>query len=101
MKTVKRIFWLIIAICILLFAYYRIWFLRQPVRNILQNNAVFVAPANGKVVSVSKWNTASLTILKKELGIINVWTKDVDTAGTIISIQMDVYRCFGRSVQVA
>ena len=90
MKTVKRIFWLIIAICILLFAYYRIWFLRQPVRNILQNNAVFVAPANGKVVSVSKWNTASLTILKKELGIINVWTKDVDTAGTIISIQMDV-----------
>jgi phosphatidylserine decarboxylase len=90
MKTVKRIFWLIIGICILLFAYYRIWFLRQPARNVPQNNSVFVAPANGKVVSVSKWNTASLTILKKELGIINVWTKDVDTAGTIISIQMDV-----------
>jgi len=90
MKTIKKTLWIIAGCAVLLLAYYRIWFLRQPERNIPKNSNVFVAPANGKVVSVNKWNTASLTILKKELGIINVWTKDVDTAGTIISIQMDV-----------
>lgn len=90
MKIVKRVFVLLIVISVVVAGYYRVWFLRQPDRNIPNNNSVFVAPANGKIVSVNKWSTASLTILKKELGIINVWTKDVDTAGTIISIQMDV-----------
>lgn len=90
MNTLKRIAVLLIVMVVVVAGYYRVWFLRQPDRNIPNNNSVFVAPANGKIVSVNKWTTASLTILKKELGIINVWTKDVDTAGTIISIQMDV-----------
>ena len=89
MKILKRSLIAILIIGVALFAYYRIWFLRMPDRNIPNNNSVFVAPANGIVVSVNKWNAASLTILKKQFGIINVWTKDVDTAGTIISIQMD------------
>ena len=90
MKIVKRVLWIVLALCIFLGAYYRFWFLRQPVRNIPNNNAVFVAPANGKIVSVHRWSSESLMITKGELGVINVWTKDVDTAGTIISIQMDV-----------
>ena len=90
MKIVKRVFVLLIVISVVVAGYYRVWFLRQPDRNIPNNNSVFVAPANGKIVSVYKWSSSNLTILKKELGIINVWTKDVDTAGTIISIQMDV-----------
>jgi len=89
MKIVQRSLIAILAISILMFAYYQLWFLRQPARNIPNNDSVYVAPANGVVVSVNKWNTASLTILKREFGIINVWTKDVDTAGTIVSIQMD------------
>lgn len=89
MKILKRSLIVFLVIVVALVAYYRIWFLRMPDRNIPNNSSVFVAPANGVVVSVNRWDAASLTILKKQFGIINVWTKDVDTAGTIISIQMD------------
>lgn len=90
MKKVKRILWIVLGVSVVLGAYYRFWFLRQPDRNIPNNNSVFVAPANGKVVSVHRWTSENLMVTKGELGVINVWTKDVDTAGTIISIQMDV-----------
>lgn len=89
MKILKRFLLLVVAFAVFCVAYYQIWFLRQPARNIPNSNSVFVAPANGKIVSVRKWNTESLMELKGELGVIKVWTKDVDTAGTIISIQMD------------
>lgn len=48
-----------------------------------------MSPANGVVVSVKEWNSETLKEMKGDFGVINVWTKDVDTAGTIISIQMD------------
>lgn len=90
MKIFKRFLLVVITVCALLVVYYQFWFLRQPERKIPNDNSVFVAPANGKVVSVKKWNSESLMELKGETGVIKVWTKDVDTAGTIISIQMDV-----------
>jgi phosphatidylserine decarboxylase len=89
----KFLNWLVytaIILAVFLFTYYQVWFLRQPVRNCPANDHVFVSPANGKIVSIHKWNSQSLVVTKEEYGAINVWTKDVDTAGTIISIQMDV-----------
>src|SRR5690606_34965762 len=64
--------------------------LRQPERNIPHNENVFISPANGTVVSIRPWNSASLIVTKEKFGAINVWTKDVDTAGTMISIQLNV-----------
>lgn len=51
---------------------------------------MFVSPANGTIVSITHWNTDSLLIRKEEHGAINVWTSDVDTAGTIVSIQLNI-----------
>ena len=90
MKFLKGLIYTAIALTVFLFTYYQVWFLRQPNRNIPGNSQVFVSPANGKIVSIHKWNSQSLVVTKEEFGAINVWTKDVDTAGTIISIQMDV-----------
>ncbi|HLP52533.1 MAG TPA: phosphatidylserine decarboxylase [Chitinophagales bacterium] len=90
MKILQRFLIGIAVICVVLAAYYQFWFLRQPARNIPHNNSVFVAPANGKVVSVKRWTADNLMVPKGIMGVINVWTKDVDTGGTIISIQMDV-----------
>ena len=90
MKILRGLIYTAIALAVFLFTYYQVWFLRQPTRNIPGNNQVFVSPANGKIVSIHKWNSQSLVVTKEEYGAINVWTKDVDTAGTIISIQMDV-----------
>ena len=90
MKFLKGLIYTAIALTVFLFTYYQVWFLRQPQRNIPANNHVFVSPANGKIVSIHPWNSQTLVVTKEEYGAINVWTKDVDTAGTIISIQMDV-----------
>jgi phosphatidylserine decarboxylase len=89
----KQLRWgLVFVICLFVFllGYYRLWFLRLPTRNIPHNSKVFVSPANGKIVSIKHWDKESLVVTKEDHGAINVWTKDVDTAGTIISIQMDV-----------
>jgi len=90
MKFLKGLIYTAIALTVFLFTYYQVWFLRQPQRNIPANNHVFVSPANGKIVSIHPWSSQTLVVTKEEYGAINVWTKDVDTAGTIISIQMDV-----------
>lgn len=89
MKFLRGTFYFLAAFCIFCFVYYRIWFLRQPQRNIPHNNTQFISPANGKIVCINPWRNDSLQVTKGGMGLINVWTKDVDTAGVIISIQMD------------
>ena len=90
MKFLRGLIYTAVALTVFLFTYYQVWFLRQPNRNVPANDHVFVSPANGKIVSIHTWNSQSLVVTKEAFGAINVWTKDVDTAGTIISIQMDV-----------
>jgi phosphatidylserine decarboxylase len=89
MKILKWLVIISLVFIVLVMAYYQLWFLRQPARTIPYSDQAFVSPANGVVVSVKKWDADLLKQLKGELGVVNVWTKDVDTAGTVISIQMD------------
>lgn len=77
------------GIFLLLFGYYRLWFLRQPERTPPMDEAVFVSPANGKVAAVVSWDSSSLA-LQKDWGVVEVLTDDIGTRGTIISIEMDV-----------
>lgn len=79
---------LIISVSCLLF--YRFWFLRLPQRNIVENSANYISPANGTVVSIHHFNEDSFKIEKEKFGFVNMWTTDVDTSGYIISIQMNV-----------
>jgi phosphatidylserine decarboxylase len=89
MKFLKYLVTLFLILVIAFLGFYKFWFLRLPDRKVPHDNHLFVSPANGTIVSVSSWNTASLVVTKEQFGAINVWTKDVDTAGYIISIQMD------------
>lgn len=86
----KRILFLSAILFVIMLGYYKFWFLRTPDRNIPNNEQVFVSPANGTVVSVTKWTNDTLLIKKRQLGAIKVWTEDVDTAGTVVSIQLNV-----------
>ncbi|MBL0309619.1 MAG: phosphatidylserine decarboxylase [Bacteroidetes bacterium] len=90
MKVFLRILLWLNIILLFLVAYYRFWFLRQPERNVPNDEHIFVSPANGTVVSINPWNRESLTVTKEQFGAINVWTEDVDTAGTMVSIQLNV-----------
>lgn len=87
MKRLLGVLAVLSGLCLL---YYYVWFMRLPERNIPQNNQLFVSPANGKVVAVAPWNRESVIITKKKFGAFETWTQDVDTAGTLISIQMNV-----------
>ena len=89
MKLLRYTFYTLGILILLGVLYYKVWFLRQPERNVPHNDKVYVSPANGVVVSVNKWNADVLAVKKGDMGLIHVWTQDVDTAGTIISIQMD------------
>lgn len=90
MKKIKITLYIFGIVLLLLIGYYRFWFLRLPERKFDENPKVIVSPANGLVASVSAYNDSFLEVSKGKYGIINVWTKDVDTAGTIISIVMNV-----------
>lgn len=90
MNWIKKIAFAVLVLVATFLLYYKFWFLRFPERNIPNDNTVFVSPANGKIVSIAPWNSETLTVTKEKFGAINVWTKDVDTAGTIVSIQMNV-----------
>ncbi len=90
MRILKYTLITISVIAVLLAAYYRFWFLRCPQRIINQGEKVYISPANGLVASITPWNDSTIKVLKGKYGVIDVWTKDVDTAGTMISIVMNV-----------
>ena len=88
MKIIRAVLYTLAIVLVGVLLFYRLWFLRQPERSIPNDATVFVSPANGKVVSVKKWTASTIVETKGDNGAIKVWTKDIDTAGTIVSIQM-------------
>ncbi len=90
MKFLKYTLLILLSVVLLLAAYYRFWFLRLPQRVISPDEKVYISPANGLVASITPWNDSVMQVLKGKYGVIDVWTKDVDTAGTMISIVMNV-----------
>jgi len=85
----RRLFIGFSILFVLLWAYYQFWFLRQPERVIPMDATVFVSPANGKVAAVTTWERESLQ-LEKDLGVIEVLTREVGSSGSLISIEMDI-----------
>jgi phosphatidylserine decarboxylase precursor-related protein len=89
MKLLKKIAILLIIVVLFCLTFYRVWFLRCPKRNIPQVVNTVVSPANGEVVSITKFDKQWMDVTKEKFGVIHLWTTDVDTAGYIISIQMN------------
>ncbi len=85
----KKFFLICLALALLLYGYYHLWFLRQPPRAIPNDASVFVSPANGVVSAVAKWHQDSLE-LDKGWGRVALLTGAVADSGWIVSIHMDV-----------
>jgi phosphatidylserine decarboxylase len=86
MKFIKYFFGVLVFV---LLCFYKFWFLRLPARLTPHDNHLFISPANGKIVSITHWDKQYLAVTKERFGLITVWASDVDTAGTMISIQMN------------
>jgi phosphatidylserine decarboxylase len=80
---------LLLGIIICSFAYYQLWFLRQPARTIPDAPSSFVSPANGMVAAVTPWTGDTLQ-WEKDDGQVRVLTEDLGTEGYLIAIEMDV-----------
>lgn len=88
-KLLQRLFIAFGLLVMAMLGYYQFWFLRLPQRSTPTDEAAFVSPANGEVVSVLHWTTDSLA-WEKDAGVVQVMTTDVDSSGWLIAIEMDV-----------
>ncbi|MEY3053427.1 MAG: hypothetical protein RLY31_3212 [Bacteroidota bacterium] len=86
MKRVLLFGLVVVGVAVL---FYFGWFLRNPERQVPQDPGMFVSPANGRVAAVVHWNADSLS-WRKDLGVVQVMTGEVDTAGWLVAIEMNV-----------
>lgn len=79
---------LIILLGLLFFAFWKLWFLRQPARAISAKQDV-VSPADGTVVRIIPYkNGASASVPKGLLGTVKTLTRDVAKQGNIVVIML-------------
>jgi phosphatidylserine decarboxylase len=86
---IKQISLTIISLLLVLAVFYRFWFLRQPERAIPAVEDVLISPANGRIAAVERWNAKALQ-WEKDFGAVQVMTSNIDTAGWLIAIEMNV-----------
>lgn len=81
----------LVVIIIIFLLYWKFWFLRLPERTIPQGEKKIVSPADGTVVSITKFGVPNATIEKGLLGMVSTITADVASTGYIIGIAMNPF----------
>lgn len=77
---------MIILVCCV--AFYRCYFLRQPYRNIPNNENLFVSPANWKIIAIIKNPTDHTIIYKNNNEVLDHFIDWIGSWATMISIMM-------------
>lgn len=81
---------IILAVVLILFSFYRFWFLRKPKRDIPEGECI-VSPANGKIIKIidiEKKYSENHQIKKGLIGKVNVLVEDVAKSCYLIVIMM-------------
>lgn len=86
---IRNLSFVLIAVILLMLAFYRFWFLRQPDRVVPQDSLAFVSPANGLIAAVVEWDSTLLE-WEKDGAAVRVWTNDIGPKGYLIAIEMNV-----------
>ena len=81
--------------------FYAFYFLRSPLRDIPDNDQLFVSPANGKIIAIIPFdeNLTKTELYKKHNVVLDDWTKGFSSGATLVSIMMtplDVHYQKGR-----
>jgi phosphatidylserine decarboxylase len=82
----------ILGILLVLFLFWRLWFLRLPKRKIPKKG--IVSPASGKLVRIIPFKGAAVNVPKGLLGMVRAITKDVAKEGHLLLVMltpMDVH----------
>lgn len=92
---------LAVILIILLFLYWRLYFLRNPRRVAPENPKAIISPADGKLVRIIELKDKNKIGIKKGLfGRITTFTKDVPKAHYLIVICMNVFHVHYQRVPI-
>jgi phosphatidylserine decarboxylase len=84
---IMLLLFVLLAAVLAAFLFYRLWFLRKPVRTVPPDNSI-VSPASGRVVRILSISKAKERLPKGLLGSVDLLVKDVAKKGRIIVIMM-------------
>lgn len=77
---------MILLVCCI--AFYRCYFLRQPYRNIPNDENVFVSPANGEIIAIIENPTDNTVIYKDNNHVLDHFIDGIGSWATMVSIMM-------------
>jgi len=77
---------MVILVCCI--AFYRCYFLREPIRNIPDDENIFVSPANGKIIAIIKNPTDNTVIYKDNHEVLDHFIDWIGSGATMVSIMM-------------
>lgn len=81
---------MVLFLLLLAVGFYQLYFLRDPIRAVPNDDSLFVAPANGNVIAVLKYDDQlkDTLLYKKNNVVIEDWTSGFSSGATLISIMM-------------
>jgi len=91
MKKIFKIVWgIFLGLFLIGWGFYAFYFLRSPLRDIPDNDQLFVSPANGKIIAIIPFdeNLTQTELYKKHNVVLDDWTEGFSSGATLISIMM-------------
>ena len=86
--ALRRAFWILMIILVCCIAFYRCYFLRQPYREVPNDENLFVSPANWKIIAIIKNPTDNTIIYKDNNEVLDHFIDWIGTWATMVSIMM-------------
>lgn len=88
----SKIWKIFISICvsfvIFILAFYFLFFLRNPIRNIPNDQSLFISPANGKIIAIIKNPTKEDSLYKNNNKVLDNFIEWIGEWATMLSIMM-------------
>lgn len=88
MQVLKITAIIVISLCIIFFAFYFFYFLRQPERQIPNNESIFVSPANWKIIAIIENPTEDEILYKNHNAVLDNFISWIWSWATMVSIMM-------------
>lgn len=87
-KFWKIFIWICVSFVIFILAFYFLFFLRNPIRDIPNDQSLFVSPANGKIIAIIKNPTKKDFLYKNNNKVLDNFIEWIWEWATMLSIMM-------------
>lgn len=84
----RYIFWIFMVLLVWCIGFYRCYFLREPLRDIPDDENIFVSPANGKIIAIIENPTDNTIIYKDNHEVLDHFIDWIGSWATMVSIMM-------------